>query len=1308
MAASNSGKRDVELKIGVVTEGAERIKALGEQVDRLGQEGKGASEDFRKLTDEVNKLGQQQAAVDALAKVETEVAKTSEQLEQASKAAQDLGTSLAGQADEVARFTEAENKLQGELKSTQDQLRQKVAAQRELKVGLTDVKQGTDEYSATLNKLKQDIATLRNAEDQQKAQLSEASAARREAVQALNAQQTEQDKLAKSAQNLSQKLEQQQGELRQVSTTLSETGVAARNAAEAQTQVDQALQRTAQETLQARNAIDGYKLVVEQARQEELAWANEKAAAEKAAQYRKLIEARNYVEFWEQELRKAAQAERELAEAAQQAAAAQQRLNDAFATTGVRSAAQIREELNRVKTAFAEVRNSGQLSGQGLQDALEKSAVKVRELEAELRKAEGRMTFGDRAKGAFMSLADGANALISKFGALGASVSAVAFAFKPMFDAAIQLDTMRRALTAVTGSATQAEQAIAFLRETARKSGLAVGDISDSFVRFTASARASGLSMRLVEDVFRSTAQAAGTLGLSGDKVSHILDALGQMANKGVVSMEELRQQLGDSLPGALGLMAKGLGITEQQLVKLVESGKLLTADALPGLSKAVTTLASKSGEVDGLRASFNRLKNALTETTQIFADSGAFKAITTTLGLVGAAVVGVYNGFVQMAEGISYVTTVVYELIKAPFTGLKTALDNISKATDESADRIERLRVSYEQLVTGSTKSAEAQNAAADATEAAGNAASAAAAGNNTNAASQQTSAAAATSNAAAQQQAGQAATAGGDAAAAASANWVKLSIAFEELNQKRDKEIKNSEVLAKAAKLEGEARIQLTRIAGDEAAAVNASAEAAQNEADKLAIVAQERAEDVRTREQQKAQLEEEIRLLGDVGGARAKMIEKLDEEIKARKAESEQALQSAEASRQDANAKRIAAETYKDNANRLEELRKTYELTVTTLKILEMQQKQGLATEGQVQAARERAAEAEALYRDAVKDSASAVERKTKALESSRSVVDSQIAVTRAWLQSEEQLAQSVGNMARVLDVRIQQKQLDIKTSEAKIEALQKEIALERTQIAVEEAALKAGDPLLEQKKADLQIRRDKLSIMQAEIEKQKYGITQTRQEVEQMQRRGVAGLQSSKDITSGLDSEIDRREKSVELMEKEAELERKRRGVDKEGFSTDSNGQRIAAELPTWLSIFNQLKGRGLSDTKAREVANEFTDSNGNVQFTNNPGQLKYGGGTGGSISYAVDRAAEKAIRDGSANTEQQSTQTTQSSTTQSSSSSTSGAGGGATYTVNINFGSSQRASIDVASDADARTLVNVIQQLGDASLRAQGI
>jgi len=42
------------------------------------------------------------------------------------------------------------------------------------------------------------------------------------------------------------------------------------------------------------------------------------------------------------------------------------------------------------------------------------------------------------------------------------------------------------------------------------------------------------------------------------------------MASKGVVSMEELRGQLGEALPGALQAAASGMGVTTVDLIKLV------------------------------------------------------------------------------------------------------------------------------------------------------------------------------------------------------------------------------------------------------------------------------------------------------------------------------------------------------------------------------------------------------------------------------------------------------------------------------------------------------------------------------------------------------------------------------------------------------------------------------------------------------------------------------------------------------------------------------------------------------------------
>ena len=91
-------------------------------------------------------------------------------------------------------------------------------------------------------------------------------------------------------------------------------------------------------------------------------------------------------------------------------------------------------------------------------------------------------------------------------------------------------------------------------------------------------------------------------MGMSADRVALALDALGQMASKGTVSMEELRQQLGDSLPGATAIAAKGLGLTTSELTKLVESGQLSTEQFFPAFRRGLEeTFGSAENNVTGL-----------------------------------------------------------------------------------------------------------------------------------------------------------------------------------------------------------------------------------------------------------------------------------------------------------------------------------------------------------------------------------------------------------------------------------------------------------------------------------------------------------------------------------------------------------------------------------------------------------------------------------------------------------------------------------------------------------------------------------
>lgn len=75
-----------------------------------------------------------------------------------------------------------------------------------------------------------------------------------------------------------------------------------------------------------------------------------------------------------------------------------------------------------------------------------------------------------------------------------------------------------------------------------------------------------------------------------------------------------------------------------------------------------------------------------------------------------------------------------------------------------------------------------------------------------------------------------------------------------------------------------------------------------------------------------------------------------------------------------------------------------------------------------------------------------------------------------------------------------------------------------------------------------------------------------------------------------------------EKSIALKEREAELERKRLGVDREGFSTNSKGERITVEAETRESLFKKAVDAGLTARQADRISKQFIDERGQAGGT----------------------------------------------------------------------------------------------------------
>jgi tape measure domain-containing protein len=223
-------------------------------------------------------------------------------------------------------------------------------------------------------------------------------------------------------------------------------------------------------------------------------------------------------------------------------------------------------------------------------------------------------------------------------GAIGltAGFAGIAAGIKDAVGAAVEFESITRKLQNTLGPQ-GAAGALQFTKGLADQLGLSYKQLASDFGSFTAAASAAGIPLEQQQAVFQAVAKAGQSLGLSGDAVTGSLLALQQIASKGVVSMEELRQQLGERLPIAFSAAAQGLGVTQQELNKLVESGQLTAQQFFPALAKGLNQLTAGAGGVETSAQQFQKLGNAWEELQVAFGESLVPTIIEQVKALTGA-----------------------------------------------------------------------------------------------------------------------------------------------------------------------------------------------------------------------------------------------------------------------------------------------------------------------------------------------------------------------------------------------------------------------------------------------------------------------------------------------------------------------------------------------------------------------------------------------------------------------------------------------------------------------------------------------
>ena len=165
-----------------------------------------------------------------------------------------------------------------------------------------------------------------------------------------------------------------------------------------------------------------------------------------------------------------------------------------------------------------------------------------------------------------------------------------------------------KAVTEAAGLQGQGEQAFDWLRQQGHRIGFNYLDQAQDYNNYLSNSLGAGMDLKSAQNTYLGFAEYSKAMGTTPARQKLVMNALSQMMGKGVVSMEELKKQMAESMPGTMDvfatayqklLKAKGQGGDKtgqaalEQLYEDVPKRKLVTAELAPYLSEELRRRAA-------------------------------------------------------------------------------------------------------------------------------------------------------------------------------------------------------------------------------------------------------------------------------------------------------------------------------------------------------------------------------------------------------------------------------------------------------------------------------------------------------------------------------------------------------------------------------------------------------------------------------------------------------------------------------------------------------------------------------------------
>ena len=182
-----------------------------------------------------------------------------------------------------------------------------------------------------------------------------------------------------------------------------------------------------------------------------------------------------------------------------------------------------------------------------------------------------------------------------------------------VFETTLKFQQFQKVLDFTSGSALAGSRSMQFLIDTSNKLGISLEASVAGYKTLSGAATQAGLSNSQTQKVFENVATAVKAFGLSSEDAKGVFLALGQIISKGTVQAEELRGQIGERIPGAFSIAAKSIGVTEQELNKMMATGKLTSKDFIIPFTAELAKASAAAGGTNGLAQNVNKIGNAFT-----------------------------------------------------------------------------------------------------------------------------------------------------------------------------------------------------------------------------------------------------------------------------------------------------------------------------------------------------------------------------------------------------------------------------------------------------------------------------------------------------------------------------------------------------------------------------------------------------------------------------------------------------------------------------------------------------------------------